>query len=224
MMRGIGLRRRACRASASCLVLSAAALVSSAPAVAVDQLPYSSLSPVGGASFVAQSQQGSPWMMTAPTRLQVFVRVSRTPAVGADGVTLSDLDMLDYFAMAESTTDPGVYQGVSGAGLGLWADVPGTYYWQVQASGLYPLSGPYVSPIFSIVIQAPPSISPGGQSTPSPPSTQRCRSGYTSGRIGGQAKCLRAGESCVWRYRRQYRRYHFACVRKGRHYRLVRSG
>jgi hypothetical protein len=49
-----------------------------------------------------------------------------------------------------------------------------------------------------------------------------CRSGYTRARISHEPTCLHQGESCVWRYRQQYRRYHFACVRKGKHYRLVR--
>jgi hypothetical protein len=41
------------------------------------------------------------------------------------------------------------------------------------------------------------------------------------GRINHRVVCLHAGEYCSWRYRQQYRRYHFACVRKGHRFRLV---
>jgi hypothetical protein len=63
-----------------------------------------------------------------------------------------------------------------------------------------------------------------GPSTPTPSTTpaSRCRAGYTTARIGGHSACLHAGGSCVWRFRRQYRHYHYACVRHGRKYRLAR--
>jgi hypothetical protein len=69
-----------------------------------------------------------------------------------------------------------------------------------------------------------------GSETSAPPSTPVGKTGpskcsgprETFGVINHRVRCLHAGEFCSWRFRRQYRRYHYACVRKGRHYRLVR--
>jgi hypothetical protein len=47
-----------------------------------------------------------------------------------------------------------------------------------------------------------------------------CSSGYTHAVIGGSQKCLHAGEFCAKRYRKQYRRYGYRCVRVGDYYRL----
>jgi hypothetical protein len=40
-----------------------------------------------------------------------------------------------------------------------------------------------------------------------------CSSGYKHAVIGGQEKCLRAGEFCAHRYDSQYRRYGYRCIR-----------
>jgi hypothetical protein len=40
-----------------------------------------------------------------------------------------------------------------------------------------------------------------------------CGRGYTRAVIGGQVKCLRAGQFCAHRYDRQYRRYGYRCIR-----------
>src|SRR5262249_35369515 len=40
-----------------------------------------------------------------------------------------------------------------------------------------------------------------------------CGSGYTHAIIGGQEKCLRAGEFCTHKYDYQYRRYGYRCIR-----------
>jgi hypothetical protein len=53
--------------------------------------------------------------------------------------------------------------------------------------------------------------------------SRACRSGNTAARIGGHSTCLHTGASCLWRYRRQYAHYHYACVRKGRRVVLVRG-
>jgi hypothetical protein len=70
-----------------------------------------------------------------------------------------------------------------------------------------------------------PTVSGQDSTTVSPPQSPplRCRSGYTRARISGQTTCLHQGELCSRRYRQRYRRYHFACVPKGTHYRLVRQ-
>jgi hypothetical protein len=39
-----------------------------------------------------------------------------------------------------------------------------------------------------------------------------CSSAFVHGVIGGQEKCLHAGELCAARYKRQYVRYGFRCV------------
>jgi hypothetical protein len=50
-----------------------------------------------------------------------------------------------------------------------------------------------------------------------------CHSGYTLGVIGGQQKCLHAGEYCSHAEASQYRRYHYVCVRARGVYRLEHS-
>lgn len=72
---------------------------------------------------------------------------------------------------------------------------------------------------------------PPGGSTPQPaapgvtpaatPSV--CPSGYTPAHIAGRRACLRNGQRCSYAHRREYRRYHFACARRGRHYTLLKQ-
>jgi hypothetical protein len=40
-----------------------------------------------------------------------------------------------------------------------------------------------------------------------------CSSGFKHAVIGGQEKCLRAGEFCTHAYDSQYRRYGYRCIR-----------
>ena len=54
-------------------------------------------------------------------------------------------------------------------------------------------------------------------------SAKTCRHGYTHAVIGGEQKCLHAGEYCAHRFGRQYRRYHFKCVIVNGTYRLERT-
>jgi hypothetical protein len=39
-----------------------------------------------------------------------------------------------------------------------------------------------------------------------------CSSRFVHGVVGGQEKCLHAGEFCAARYKRQYPRYGFRCI------------
>jgi hypothetical protein len=64
--------------------------------------------------------------------------------------------------------------------------------------------------------------SPSGNPTPARTHAYCSSARERLGRINHRIVCLRAGEYCSWRYRQQYRRYHFACVRKGHRFRLVR--
>ena len=43
-----------------------------------------------------------------------------------------------------------------------------------------------------------------------------CSSGYTHAVINHQQKCLRRGEFCAHKYRRQYQRYGYDCVKRDR--------
>jgi hypothetical protein len=40
-----------------------------------------------------------------------------------------------------------------------------------------------------------------------------CSAGYTHAVIGGEHKCLRRGQYCAKRYRKQYRKYGYTCAR-----------
>jgi hypothetical protein len=63
---------------------------------------------------------------------------------------------------------------------------------------------------------------PGAPSPRSPEAmvAKTCRAGFTHAVIGGEQKCLHAGEYCSHAEARQYRRYHFVCVRVRGTYRL----
>ena len=50
-----------------------------------------------------------------------------------------------------------------------------------------------------------------------------CSAGFTHAVIGGEQKCLNAGEFCSHAEARQYVRYHFVCERIRGTYRLERS-
>jgi hypothetical protein len=53
-----------------------------------------------------------------------------------------------------------------------------------------------------------------------------CSTGFKHAVIGGQEKCLRAGEFCAHRYDSQYRRYGYRCIRYDRRvqrYRLTHA-
>jgi hypothetical protein len=57
---------------------------------------------------------------------------------------------------------------------------------------------------------------------PAPPAPSRPKCAGHYARIGGRLTCLRNGAKCYVRYRQQYARPHYACVRRGGRYRLVR--
>jgi hypothetical protein len=151
-----------------------------AMAATPEQLVPSSLAPANGASFVARPGPGTgvPWSMTwsvpPGSPAYVWVSVSTTSDLGTVGATLSDIHQIDYFAMAQSQTNPGYWQGVSNVGPTLWTNTPGTYYWQVQAMYADYGTAPFtdhtlVSPIYSIVIVPPPAPTPPPAPPPSAP-------------------------------------------------------
>ena len=106
-------------------------------------------------------------IVSTAQRTSLVVRVTSQPTLGQTG-TLSDLYMVDDFALAESLTDPGYYQGVSNIGPTLWTNTPGTYYWQAFGFQSYfdPGAGAivchaYAGPVYTInVVQPAPTVPP----------------------------------------------------------------
>jgi hypothetical protein len=171
----------------------------------------------------------------------VLVVVTLTPATGTDGVHLSDTDITQACGLNASGTNVGVYfkrcpteSGGHTAGTNAeWTTVPGTYYWQIWAAQVEVNYSPppaggviardYYSPIFTITVAnpPPPPMQPPEQSEPTPaPAHHQCTGRRV--KIGGRSTCLHSGAPCSWRYRHQYTRYHYACVRRAGRYRLVR--
>jgi hypothetical protein len=222
---------------AACLATAAAAVSVHAPAAsaAPEPLPITSMSPENGAliSPLPPGYGESSWSVTVspiplPGALEVSVIVTLTPKTGTDGVHLSDTDLEQLCQLNPSGTDIGVYQirGCTNNSHAQWTTIPGTYYWQFWGS-MYIFSPccehrEYVSPIFTITVgypPPPPMESPSPQPAPAP-SHPKCVGRYA--KIGGRTTCLHSGATCYWRYRHQYTHYHYACVRRGSHYRLVR--
>jgi hypothetical protein len=121
------------RALACALAVSA---IMGTAAAAAEPLPFVSLTPEDGAVLTQTAGPGIQWYMTGGPKdaYGIYVRVSSTPDVGTDGQTLSDLHTLDYFVLGRSSTDVGVFRGVSNAGPTRWPNYPGTYYWQASAN------------------------------------------------------------------------------------------
>lgn len=70
--------------------------------------------------------------------------------------------------------------------------------------------------VAAAALAATPAVAPAAaphRLAPTASIAKHCHSGYTRARIGGEIKCLHAGEYCANRYRRQYRRYGYVCRR-----------
>ncbi len=224
-------------------LLTTAVALNAAPALAAakpapEPLPYTSVTPANGATMLAQGiYEGGfepiRWTLVSIAGLNsVSVNIAATATVGKDGKTLSNVDRLQGLLLSETGANEGVYTGIDEAGVySGWSTKPGTYYWQIEAETA---AKRYLSPIFSLNVvphtepgsPAPPPSqlqpTPSGQPSSGPVRQATCGHGYTRASIGGRVKCLRAGQSCTWRYRHQYLRYHLACVRKSHAFRLVR--
>jgi hypothetical protein len=223
-------------------LLTTAAALNAAPSLAAatpapEPLPYTTVTPADGATLVAQGfYEGGfapiGWSLIAIAGLEsVTVNIAATAGVGKDGKTLSNLDRLQGLLLSESRANEGVYTGIDEAGVySGWSTKPGTYYWQIEAETV---AKRYLSPIFSLNVvphtepgsqaqaQPPPQPTPSGQPPSGSVRRPTCGHGYTRATFGGKVKCLRAGQSCSWRYRHQYLRYHLACMRKSHSFRLV---
>jgi hypothetical protein len=74
----------------------------------------------------------------------------------------------------------------------------------------------FLATLFAVAAIAGTALVPGA-------SAKTCPSGFTHAVIGGQQKCLHAGEYCSHAEARQYRRYQYKCVRVRGVYRLEHS-
>lgn len=78
--------------------------------------------------------------------------------------------------------------------------------------------------VLAAALAAAPGVAPAAaphRHAPTASIAKHCSSGYTRARIGGEIKCLHAGEYCAKRYRRQYRRHGFVCRRQRGVWRLT---
>ena len=172
LVAGITLLATATAASASCL-----------NGVYDEPLPVTSVSPTDGGSVTASSTAPFSYSIVSPVHMPggLYVRVTSQNTLGQTG-TLSDLNMVGVAPLGESSTNFGVYQGISPAAPTFWTNVPGRYYW--QAFGTVSEAGvgtvvchAYASPVYTFDVVAPPSggggpaTGPGGTTTiqPSPP-------------------------------------------------------
>ena len=138
-------------------------------------LPVSSSTPATGATVAPSPTMAVSFTLASPAPpangLDVLsVRVATQNTLGQNG-TLSDLNQVDDFALPESSTNFGVYHGVSNTGPTLWINTPGTYYWQAFGSFSYfdPGAGKvvctaYASQVYTIRVQPP-----SGPPTPTEP-------------------------------------------------------
>jgi hypothetical protein len=153
------------------LVICSPAAANCLNAVYDESLPVTSSSPADGASVTPSPSSAVPFEVVSVHGAAGFlVRVTTQNVLGDDG-TLSDLNMADEFALAESTTNFGVYQGVSLTGPTHWTNVPGRYYWQIFGYDSYfdPSTGTivchaYKSAVYTINVVAP----SGGSGSPPP--------------------------------------------------------
>jgi hypothetical protein len=140
-----------------------------------EPLPITSATPANGASIPQSGSQRVPFTLVSTAQhMSLSVRVSSQNTLGQNG-TLSDLHMLDFFALAESITDPGNYSGVSNVAPGWWTNYPGTYYWQLFGEQSYYdqatmsiVCHAYAGPVFTITVAAPPPP-PVAAPPPTPP-------------------------------------------------------
>jgi hypothetical protein len=196
-------------------------LPQSAHAAFVEPLPVASTTPANGATVAPHGallfEYISPVNGTIPS-----VSVQTQNVTEPNG-KLASSGGGDIFGAAEIS--PEHYGATSDSS---WAPHAGTYYWQIQAFCYINCSEAhlYLSPVYTLAFAAPAPTEPAGRPRPvttsSPRPISTCHRGSTRARIGGKVKCLHGGEVCARRYRHQYLRHHYACIRKGRAYRLVR--
>lgn len=55
------------------------------------------------------------------------------------------------------------------------------------------------------------------------PPAQKCAGNFVSGSIGGQSKCLSAGQQCQQANAKDYTQYGFACNKVGTRYQLAKT-
>jgi hypothetical protein len=142
----------------------------------VTPLTITNLTPANGAFVPPTPTGGVTWRVTSaglPPDAQVLVTVTDSPAIGPDGALL-DANRVDFFFLAQDTSNPFNYGGKSDPGPNAWSANLGTYYWQVRATttdanGVVTTAA---SPVQRLVIgSAPPpgtNPAPGGQAGGTP--------------------------------------------------------
>ncbi len=204
------------------------------------------VSPTNGSSFRADSPPRFVVDDEPPAEIQDWMAVSTSPALGGEGLPGALGRDSGFWPMSP---DGSTWSIQPKSGLNhQWS--PGTYYWQAKhekcqvqppaCSELFVYSAVWwftveptpppepASPALRTNVQSGASVPPQAETpharatlphtSDKAPTHPRC----VNARIASHIKCLKPGEFCSSRYRQQYRRYHFACIQKGRYFRLVR--
>lgn len=66
-------------------------------------------------------------------------------------------------------------------------------------------------------------VAPLAPSPPNPPGPKACAANFVQGVIGGQQKCLAAGQQCQKANANDYPKYGFTCANQGGAYRLSKN-
>ncbi len=130
--------------------------VLTAPSLAVEPLPVTSVSPADGATIpVPSGPVPFELVSSTPGLWNVSVEVATQNIPGQDGSLANDFQV-DFFSLFRSDAFPTVYRGQSGyvAGGYWWNSAPGTYYWQIHATTTSPYAE-YLSPVFTLTIATP---------------------------------------------------------------------
>jgi len=64
----------------------------------------------------------------------------------------------------------------------------------------------------------------GHVSVSAAPAPKKCGANFVTANIGGQQKCLAAGQQCQQAHTADYKKYGFTCNKAGNHYQLSKNG
>jgi hypothetical protein len=169
-----------------------------AAADARENLPYVDMVPEDGATIEAQfGPVGFGFQTPTPDyTMQAYAEVSTQNVPGQDGTLANDYQV-DFFSLYQSDANPAIYAGRSTAGSTAWTNVPGTYYWQAQATG-YDAAHTYhqwAGPVRRLVVTA--------KSSPPPPPPPPSNAGPTTDPNAGLCPSVRHNNTS---YRHQIKR------------------
>jgi hypothetical protein len=159
------------RSGLTVLTIAAALLVALLAVPALGQAPDTvtllSASPANGATVPPAPSGGIPWdvrISGPPTDANVAVTITDSPATDPDGVTVSNINRVDFFFLQQDDANLAHYTGKSDPGPNAWSENVGGYYWQVRATWT-DAAGTFhaaVSPIQRLGVGAPAPPAPGG--------------------------------------------------------------